>query len=149
MSEIGIQKDDAETSLNIVELFAITPNNMEDMVDMTHSTPPAMPTTTSHPMRPLSHIHSSASHGGSISLSLSESRSTVARSSQVPRPIISTARPLPFFDALPSESASLHPTANSQSGVDLWKPSSGNNFQKPPLQLVVPNQRFKRRLSQE
>ena len=130
-SEIGIQKDDAETSLNIVELFAIAPHNMEDMVDMTHSTPPATPLTTSRPMRPLSHVHSSASHGRSISVPPSESRSTMARSAQVPQPIITSARPLPFFDAL--ESAPLHPTADSQSGVDLWKPSSGNDLHNLPF----------------
>jgi hypothetical protein len=122
-SEIG--KDDAETSLNIVELFG---PRMEDMVDMAHSTPPATPLTTS---RPLSHVHSSASHGRSISVPPSESRSTMARSAQVPahpQPIITSARSLPFFDALPSES--VHVT---ESGGDLWKPSAGNDFHNLPF----------------
>ena len=138
-SEIGIQKDDTETSLNIVstlELFAIAPHNMEDMVDMTHSTPPATPLTTSRPMRPLSHVHSSASHGRSISVPPSEPRSTMARSAQVPQPVITTARSLPFFDAPPhhtSESVPLHATADSQSGVDLWKPLACNDFHNLPF----------------
>lgn len=141
--EIGIQKDDAETSLNIastLELFAIAPHNMEDMVDLTHSTPPATPLlTSSRPMRPLSHVHSSASHGRSISVPPSEPRSTMARSAQVQvhsQPMITTTRPLPFIDALPqhtTESASLHATADPQSGVDPWKPSTSNDFHNLPF----------------
>ena len=142
--EIGIQKDDAETSLNIastLELFAIAPHNMEDMVDLAHSTPPATPLTTSRPMR-LHHIHSSASHGRSISVPPSEPRSTMTRSTQVQahsQPVITTTRSLPFFDALPhhtSESvAPLHATVDAQSGVDLWKPSTSDFHNLPFLDL--------------
>ena len=139
--EIGIQKDDTETSLNIastLELFAIAPHNMEDMVDLAHSTPPATPLTTS---RPLSHVHSSASHGRSISVPPSEPRSTLARSTQVQahlQPVITTTRSLPFFDALPhqtSESAPLNTTADAQPGVDLWKPTSNDFHNLPFLDL--------------
>ncbi|KAF8553264.1 hypothetical protein OG21DRAFT_1414607 [Imleria badia] len=135
--EIGIQKDDAETSLTTLELFAISPHNMEDMVDLTHSTPPATPLTTSRPMRPLSHVHSSASHGRSISVPPSEPRSTMTRSTQVQQPVITTTRPLPFFDALPhhtlESAAPLHATVDAQSGVDLWKPATSNDFHNLPF----------------
>ncbi|KAH0834112.1 hypothetical protein J3R83DRAFT_11400 [Lanmaoa asiatica] len=141
-SEVGIQKDDAETSLNIastLELFSIAPHSMEDMVDLAHSTPPATPLTTSRPMRPLSHVHSSGSHGRSISVPPSEPRSTMTRSTQVQihsQPVIATTRSLPFFDAPPhhaSESAPLHAAADSQSGADLWKPSTCNDLHNLPF----------------
>lgn len=140
--EVDVEKDDTETSLNIastLELFAIAPHNMEDMVDLAHSTPPATPLITSRPMRPLSHVHSSTSHGRSISVPPSEPRSTMARSTQVQahsQPVITTTRSLPFFDALPhhtSESAPFHAAGDSQSGVDLWKPSTCNDFHNLPF----------------
>lgn len=141
--EIGVQKDDGETSLSIattLELFAIAaPHNMEDMVDLAHSTPPATPLITSRPMRPLSHIHSSTSHGRSISVPPSEPRSTMARSTQVQphlQPVITTTRSLPFFDAPPhhpSESALLHAATDSPSAVDLSKLSTSNDFHNLPF----------------
>lgn len=136
--EVGVEKEDAETSLTL-ELFAIAPHNMDDMVDLAHSTPPATPLTTSRSMRPLSHVHSSISHGRSISVPPSEPRSTMARSTQVQthsQPVIITTRSLPFFDALPhhpSESAALHTAADLQSGIDLSKPSALNEFHNLPF----------------
>lgn len=140
IGEVGSQKDDTETSLNIastLELFAIGPHNMEDMVDLAHTTPPATPLTTSRPMRPLSLVHSSASHGRSISVPPSEPRSTMTRSTQVQthsQPVITTTRSLPFFDALhhhTSESAALHAT----DVPDLWKPTSSDLHNLPFLDL--------------
>ena len=142
--EIGIQKDDTETSLNMastLELFAIPPHNMDDMVDLARSTPPATPLSASRLMRHPSHVHSSASHGRSISVPPSEPRSAGARSTQVPphsQSVITTTRSLPFFDALPhhtSDSAALHATGDAQSSVDLWKPSSNDFHNLPFLDL--------------
>ncbi|KIJ18342.1 hypothetical protein PAXINDRAFT_110836 [Paxillus involutus ATCC 200175] len=142
--ETGIQKDDPEAPLNIssLELFAIASHNMEDIVDLTHSTPPATPLTTSRSMRPLSHIHSSSSHGRSISVPPSEPRSTMARSMHVHRqsqPLLITTHSLPFFGPLSpthAESAPVHGalhTNASQSGADLWRPSNSNDLQNLPF----------------
>ncbi|KAF9221773.1 hypothetical protein BS17DRAFT_710461 [Gyrodon lividus] len=143
--EMGIQKDDPEASLNIsstLELFSIASNSMEDMVDLTHSTPPATPLTTSRSMRPHSHIHSSSSHGRSISVPPPEPRSTLARSIQVhgqSQPLLITTRSLPFFEPLSpdlSDSAPLHAalhTNASQLGVDLWGPTNPNDLQNLPF----------------
>lgn len=137
-SEVGIQKDDTEASMNIastLELFAIAPHNMEDMVDLAHSTPPATPLSTSRPMRPLSHVHSSASHGRSISVPPSEPRSTMTRSTQVQphsQSVITTTRSLPFCDAFhhhTSEPAALHAT----DVPDLWKRSTPSDFHNLPF----------------
>lgn len=137
-SEVGIQKDDTETSMNIattLELLGVAPHNIEDLVDLAHSTPPATPLTTSRPMRPLTHVHSSTSHGRSISVPPSEPRSIMTRSTQVQthsQPVITTTRSLPFFDALSqhtSESAALHAT----DVPDLWKPPTSTDFHNLPF----------------
>ncbi|KAF9238468.1 hypothetical protein BU15DRAFT_88326 [Melanogaster broomeanus] len=143
--ETGIQKSDAEASLNIsstLDLFAIASHNMEDIVDLTHSTPPATPLTTSRSMRPHSHIHSSSSHGRSISVPPSEPRSTMARPTHVhghSQPLLTT-RSLSLFESLPvahtSESAPLHAALHTnapQSAVDLWRPSNPNDLQNLPF----------------
>ncbi|KIJ64356.1 hypothetical protein HYDPIDRAFT_28799 [Hydnomerulius pinastri MD-312] len=146
-AEIGVQKDDPEASMKLastIDLFAIVPHNMEDIVDLTHSTPPATPLITSRPMRPHLHLHSSSSHGRSISVPPSEPRSTVARPAQVhghSQPLLATTRSLPFFEALPppahtSDPASLHagPDAHATHlATDLWRPSNPNDLQNLPF----------------
>ncbi|KAF9236029.1 hypothetical protein BU15DRAFT_77338 [Melanogaster broomeanus] len=113
--ETGVQKGDTEASLNVsssLDLLAIASHNMEDIVDLSHPSPPTTPLTTSRSMHPHSHIHSS--HGRSMSVPPSELWSTMARPTHVhghSQPLL-TMRSLPLFESLPlahaSESAPLH-----------------------------------------
>ncbi|KAF9236031.1 hypothetical protein BU15DRAFT_77340 [Melanogaster broomeanus] len=82
--ETGVQKGDTEASLNVsssLDLLAIASHNMEDIVDLSHPSPPTTPLTTSRSMHPHSHIHSS--HGRSMSVPPSELWSTMARPTHV------------------------------------------------------------------
>ncbi|KAH7882756.1 hypothetical protein F5I97DRAFT_1816666 [Phlebopus sp. FC_14] len=143
-AEIGVQKDDQEASMNMasttLELFAVAPHNMEDMVDLTHSTPPATPLITSRPMRASAHLQSS--HGRSVSVPPSEPRSTVARPAPVhghSQPQIMTIRSLPFFETMPptshtADSAPLHANHDSSANAtDLWRHSNANDLQNLPF----------------
>ncbi|KAL4070162.1 hypothetical protein V8B97DRAFT_1900569 [Scleroderma yunnanense] len=141
--EIEVQKDDKETSLTIsstLDLFGIaSQNNMDDIVDLTHSTPPATP--LDRPMRSHSHVHQHQHHhhhphgsGRSISVPPSEARLNSARSQashEHPQPAISTTRSLPFFATISppahaGESAHPHNTTVDMAPsatADTWRPS--------------------------
>ncbi|KAG1750478.1 uncharacterized protein EDB91DRAFT_1217164 [Suillus paluster] len=139
-SEIGVQKDDSETSLSLsaLEIYTMAQQNMDDIVDLTHSTPPATPITSSRPLRGHHHMHASSNHGRSISVPPSEHRCMSTHLSQghgASQPQITSTRSLPFFDTHPlthpSDLASMH-TQSSPSGVDLWRPSNPNDFHGVP-----------------
>jgi len=142
--EIEVQKDDKETSLTIsttLDLFDITSqNNMDDIADLTHSTPPATPLDRS--MRLHSHFHHQHHHhphphgsGRSISVPPSEARLNSARSQaghgEHSQPPISTTRSLPFFStasqpAHVGESTHPHNTDTTDTvthAADTWRSS--------------------------
>ncbi|KAG6377742.1 hypothetical protein JVT61DRAFT_14514 [Boletus reticuloceps] len=121
--EIGIQKDDTETSLNIastLELFASWPpqhggygrsSTFDAACDATHDiSPHAAPVSCSFifvawPVHICSAVRAALHHG-----TFNTGSSTFA-----------------------TQSAPLHATADAQSGVDLWKPSTSNDFHNLPF----------------
>ncbi|OJA17060.1 WSC protein [Rhizopogon vesiculosus] len=135
ISEVGMQKDDPETSLNVstLDMYTIARHNMDDLVDLTHSTPPATPITTTRSLRGHPHMHSSSNHGRSISVPPSEYRGTSSHPSQghgASQPQISSTRSLPFFDALlhsHADLAPMHTQPSTPSVTDLWRPSHPND----------------------
>ncbi|KAG6335415.1 hypothetical protein ID866_3676 [Astraeus odoratus] len=109
VSEIEVQKDEKETDLNIsstLDLFGIaSQSSMDDIVDLSHSTPPATPLDSARPMRSHSHVHHSHGSGRSVSVPPPEARMNTARPQpghEHPQPQISTTRSLPPFFATPS-----------------------------------------------
>ncbi|KAI6007071.1 hypothetical protein EDD15DRAFT_2394832 [Pisolithus albus] len=80
VSEIEVQKDDKEASLTVttsLDLFGIASQNsgsMDDIVDLTHMTPPATPLDAARPLRSHSHAHHGHANGRSISVPPSEAR---------------------------------------------------------------------------
>ncbi|KAI6030192.1 hypothetical protein EDC04DRAFT_102613 [Pisolithus marmoratus] len=148
VSEIEVQKDDKETSLSVaasLDLFGIASQSsgMDDIVDLTHSTPPATPLDVARPLRPHAHAHH---NGRSISVPPSEARLNGPSRSQQhvhehSQPPVSTTRSLPFFDTLtsppPLHAPSHHPHGNStdttttaasnaapSSTADTWRSSN-------------------------
>ncbi|KAI6118384.1 hypothetical protein F5141DRAFT_1194705 [Pisolithus sp. B1] len=133
VSEIEVQKDDKEASLTVttsLDLFGIASQSgsMDDIVDLTHATPPATPLDAARPLRSHSHAHHGHGNGRSISVPPSEARlNGQSRSQQQQQqqqhvhehsqPPISTTRSLPFFDTLtsppPVHAASHHLHGNS------------------------------------
>ncbi|KAH7911866.1 hypothetical protein BJ138DRAFT_1084798 [Hygrophoropsis aurantiaca] len=144
-AEVGVQKDDAESSLGLttLDLFNLPTHDLDDIVDLSHSTPPATPITTSRHLRSTPQIHAAASHGRSISVPPTEHRSIVSRPAQIhgnSQPQISTSRSLPFFDSLPPSihtepsSYSAHPSSHpSAFGTGAWRPSHPNDLYGLPF----------------
>ncbi|KAG2742705.1 hypothetical protein P692DRAFT_20879037 [Suillus brevipes Sb2] len=140
-SEIGVQKDDSEASLSLsaLEIYTMSQQNMDDIVDLTHSTPPATPITSTRPLRGHPHMHASSHHGRSISVPPSEHRYMSTHLSQghgASQPQITSTRSLPFFESVPlthpSDLASMHAHSSPPPGADLWRPSNPNDFHGVP-----------------
>lgn len=133
--EVGVQKDDLETSLNVstLDMYTIARHSMDDddLVDLAHSTPPATPYMSARPLRNHPHMHASSNHGRSISVPPSEHRCTSVHpsqghgASQVPQ--ISSTRSLPFFDTLlhphTTDLGPMHARPSTPSVTDIWRPS--------------------------
>ncbi|KAG1796948.1 uncharacterized protein HD556DRAFT_260886 [Suillus plorans] len=139
--EIGVQKDDSEASLSLsaLEIYTMSQQNMDDIVDLTHSTPPATPITSTRPLRGHAHMHASSHHGRSISVPPSEHRymsTHLSQSHGASQPQITSTRSLPFFDTVPlthpSDLASMHAPSSSPPGPDLWRPSNPTDFHGVP-----------------
>lgn len=158
--EIEVQKDDKEASSLTVatsplDIFGIASqgSSMDDIIDLTHTTPPATPLDVARPLRPLhSHSHHGHGNGRSVSVPPSEARMNGASRSQQhvhehPQPPISTTRSLPFFDTLTASPPPVHAAtphhlhgnsttpdtttaaaagnaALSSSTADTWRPSN-------------------------
>lgn len=165
VSEIEVQKDDKETSLTVttsLDLFGIasqSSGSMDDIVDLTHMTPPATPLDAARPLRSHSHAHHGHSNGRSISVPPSEvrlngqSRSQQQQQQHVhehSQPPIATTRSLPFFDTLtsppPVHAASHHLHGNSANTTsttaaaspstgDTWRSSNSDTHDVPFLDL--------------
>jgi len=131
-SEVSVPKDDSEASLSASTLDmynTIARRSMEDLVDMTHATPPATPFISTRPLRGHPPMHMS-NHGRSISVPPSEHRGISAHAGQshgASQPQISSTRSLPFFDALlhphTPDLEVMHVQASTPSATDLWRPS--------------------------
>ncbi|KAH7925000.1 hypothetical protein BV22DRAFT_1065728 [Leucogyrophana mollusca] len=135
-ADVGVQKDDTSLNVATLDLFSLPSHDLDDIVDLSHSTPPATPITTSRHMRAHSQMHASATHGRSISVPPTEHRSTTCS-----QPQISTSRSLPFFDPLtPSlhqsdpTSYSAHPSSHpSACDGTSWRPSHPNDLYGLPF----------------